>query len=141
MAMEDAQLRRLRYHLLRLTLAGLTPTDVTELSELGRLAFEGLDLTKQLAHIQQRTDASPLALTITDIVARAGQGQPAPVTPQSVLLGAVLGAYASVGNIDRQGSSLEAVFGAIGGAIAVATYAFIVDINQGSWTDYVETDE
>src|SRR5215212_8692649 len=96
-ALEDAQLRSFHYHLLRLTVAGLSSRDVKDLGELGRLAFEGLDMIEELGRIQQRNDLSPLGSAIAGIVAEAGRSG-APATLSSTILGAVLGAYAAVGD-------------------------------------------
>jgi hypothetical protein len=89
---EDVEQRRFRYHLRRLTLAGLTNEDVDHLVELGRLAFQDSDLRDQLTKIRARSDASPLAVAFVDILERAGRGLGGPVRAKSVLLGAVLGA-------------------------------------------------
>ena len=74
LGLEDAGARRLRYHLLRLSVAGLTRKDVADLGELGRPAFQESDVTEQAAKIKQRPDASPLAFAIADILERAGSG-------------------------------------------------------------------
>src|SRR5690348_15879531 len=68
---EDAMQRRLRYHLLRLTVVGLTQQDVQELGELASLAFEGSDVSQQATAISRRVDASPLATAIAQIMQKA----------------------------------------------------------------------
>jgi hypothetical protein len=99
---EDARLLHLSYHLLRLTVVGLTQADVEDLGELGRLAFQESDVTQQTAKIKQRPDAS-LAFAIADIVEQAGQGLSGPAARRPVMFGAVLGAYTALGRDDRTG--------------------------------------
>lgn len=91
---EDAILRRLRYHLLRLTVVGLTRQEVQELGELGRLAFDGSDVSQEAAMISQRADASPLASAIAWVITRAAAGFGGPVSMPAVMMGAVLAASA-----------------------------------------------
>lgn len=133
---EDAGARRLRYHLLRLTTAGLSRTDVEDLVELGRLAFQDSDVTDQATKIQQRSDVSSLAFAIADIVqtaANAGRGG-----SKAVMLGAVLGAYASLTHVPAVDESFAGTLGAIGGAVAMSTSTFITDnITSQSWSEYV----
>ncbi|MFF4420010.1 hypothetical protein ACFY04_04320 [Streptomyces sp. NPDC001549] len=109
----DVQQQRLHYHLLRLTTVGLTQEEVKDLRELGRLAFEGADVTEQSTKIKQRAGASALAVALADIVE---QGDPRP----QVMVGAVLGAYAGLRDIPGMDESTVAVLGAIGGAISAA---------------------
>ncbi len=66
LTLEDAGPQRLRYHLLRLTVAGLTEHDVEDLGEPGRLAFQDSDAAEQAEKIVERPDASPLARPIAD---------------------------------------------------------------------------
>ena len=134
---EDATQRRLRYHLLRLTVAGLTRQDVEELGELARLAFDNSDVTERTTRIKQRPDISPLGFAIADIVERASSGVGGPASLRSVMLGAVLGAYASL----RDGWELDradaAVVGAVGGAVAMPVSGFVLDnIEQVSAREY-----
>jgi hypothetical protein len=63
---EDTMQRRLRYHLLRLTVVGLTQQDVQELGELARLAFEGSDVSQQAATISRRVDAPRRAVRLAE---------------------------------------------------------------------------
>jgi hypothetical protein len=60
---QDAQLRRLRYHLLRLTAieGGLTHDDIRDLCELGRLALGESVVTEEADSIKERPESSPLA--------------------------------------------------------------------------------
>jgi hypothetical protein len=139
---EDAEPRRLRYHLLRLTVVGLAKEDVADLGELGRLAFQGSDVKTQATKIKQRVDASPLAFAIADIVEQAGDVVGGRVDPKAVMLGAVLGAYTSLGGASDVPESSVATLGAIGGAVAASTSTFVADnINQQSWFEYLRMDE
>ncbi len=138
----DAQQRRLRYHLLRLTVAGLTREDVEDLGELGRLAFQDSDIADQTRKIRERSGASPLAVAIADIVERAGSGLGPPRLPRAAMVGAVLGAYAAFGNFDSLDETLVATLGAVGGALAMSTNEFILDnIERASWSAYVRMEE
>ncbi len=135
---EDAQQHKFRYHLLRLTVVGLTKEDVEDLGELARLAFQESDVTGQTTKIKQRADASSLAFAIADILEGAGSGVGGPVSLRAVLLGAVLGAYASLGGVEDVDESAVAILGAIGGAVAVSTSTFINDnITRQSWDEYL----
>ena len=139
---QDAMQRRLRYHLLRLTVVGLSQDDVEDLGELGRLAFQDSDVTEQSTKIKERADASFLAFAIADIVERASTGRPASVSLGTVLLGAVLGAYAALGGIPKEEESTVAVLGAIGGAVAVATSTIILDnVDREGLADYLRMED
>ncbi|SEE60002.1 hypothetical protein [Streptomyces sp. TLI_105] len=122
MVFEDLQLTRLHYHLLRLTTAGLSEGDVAELRELARLAFENSNVDAQCDRIRDRDGASAVAVTIASIVRGGGIGD----TPRGqVMLGAVLGAYASMlDTLDRDRSTM-AVLGAIGGGLAASAMPVI----------------
>jgi hypothetical protein len=136
---EDAQLRRLRYHLLRLTAieGGLTQDDVRDLSELGSLALGESVVTEQSEGIKERPESSRLAVAIADIV-QAGSPRG---TRREVMFGAVLGAYASLGRIKGVDELTVATIGAISGAVAVSTNNFIMEINDHqSWSQYLDTD-
>ena len=138
LSFDDAMQRRLRYHLLRLTVVGLTSDDVEDLSELGRLAFQDSDVTEQSTKIKQRPSASPLAFAIADILERAGGGRPASVSLRTVMLGAVLGAYTALGGVPDDHRSTAAVLGAVGGAIATSTSAVILaNIDQLGSIEYL----
>ena len=142
LSFEDAGPQRLRYHLLRLTVVGLTREDIDDLGELGRLAFQESDVTKQAAKIKQRADTSPLAYAIADIVEQASSGLGGPVGPKALMFGAVLGAYASLSHVSGVPESSTAVLGAIGGAIAMSTSTFVTNnVNRKSWFEYLRMDE
>jgi hypothetical protein len=140
---EDAQLLHLRYHLLRLTVIGVTQEDVTDLAELGRLAFQESDVAQQVAKIKQRSDASPLAFAIADIVEQAGSGiGGVPAGPRAVMWGAVLGAYTGLGEEQPNRQLDAAVLGAIGGAVAVSTSTFVAErVDQQAWAEYLRTED
>ncbi len=142
LSFEDAMQQRLRYHLLRLTLVGLTREDVEDLGELGRLAFQESDVTGQATKIKQRPDASSLAFAIADILERAGGGVRGPVSLRTVMLGAVLGAYASLGGVRDDAQTAAAVLGAIAGAVATSTRTFVLDnIDRRATAEYLSMEE
>jgi len=139
---EDAMQRRLRYHLLRLTVVGLTQQDVKELGELARLAFEGSDVSRQATAISQRVDASPLASAIAQIMEKAAAGLGGPVRMPAVMLGAVLGAYAALRHAGEGDQSDSAVAGAVGGAVAASVSGVVLDIvDQVGAAEYVRMDD
>ena len=140
LAFEDARLRRFRYHLRRLSLAGLTDADERDLRELGRAAFQDLDVADLVARIRQRPDAGPLVSAIADVLATAGIGVRGPVPPSTVLLGAVLGAYTSLtlaGEADRPAA---AVSGAVSGAVALGVGSVVLGTNRDAWPEYSSPD-
>lgn len=128
--------RKLRYHLLRLTVVGLSREDVEDFAELGRLAFQESDVSGEVAKIKQRADDSSLAFAIADILEAAGvRGS---VSLRAVMLGAVLGAYTSLRDIHDVDQKVVAILGAIGGAVATSTSSFILDnINQQGTLEYL----
>jgi len=142
MCFEDAMQLRLRYHLLRLTVAGLHRDELEDLGELGRLAFEESDVTGQAAKIKERAGASSLAFAIADIVERAGQVIGAPVSRRGVFTGAVLGAYAAVSSSAGMDQTTVAILGAIGGAVATPASVFIADrISEVGQSEYLSMKE
>ncbi|MFF1344069.1 hypothetical protein ACFVYT_40710 [Streptomyces sp. NPDC058290] len=135
---EDMQLSRLHYHLLRLTTVGLGGEDVAELRELGRLAFEGADVGAQCDRIRGRDGAGVVAVAIASIVQQA-TGQ----TPLGhVMLGAVLGAYASMlDNLDEDRRTM-AVLGALGGALTASAMPLVLErIDNVGLSDYLSKAE
>ncbi|WP_431683417.1 hypothetical protein [Kitasatospora sp. KL5] len=118
---EDAALGRLRYHLLRLTTAGLGHEEVDDLRALGRLAFDGADTSELAVRIRDRAGASRLAVAFVDVVEQAGRED----ERGPVLVGAVLGAYASLGRVGRADTQAAALLGAVGGAVVAATRPFV----------------
>jgi hypothetical protein len=142
LSFSDAQQRRLRYQLLRLTVVGLTKPDVVDLGELGRLAFQESNVTEQVTRIKERADASPLAVAIADILERAASGRLGSASLGSVLLGAVLGAYASLHGFHDGDETAVAILGSIGGAVAASTSAVILDnINQQGTSEYLRMED
>jgi len=141
-AFQDAMQRRLRDHLLRLTVVGLSREDVKELSELARLAFEDADLTEQVRVIRERPDASPLASTIAAIVERTGPGDGGPAGRAEVMVGAVIGAYAGLRDTGGRNQTYAAVVGAVAGGIAASVGRFIRErIAEVGAAEYVRIDE
>ena len=139
---EDAMLRRLRYHLVRLTVVGLTRQEVQELAELGRLAFDGSDVSQQAAMISQRADSSPLGSAIAQIMVKAAAGLGGPARLPVVMLGAVLGAYAALPHAGEGDQSDSAIAGAIGGAVAGAVSGFVLDnVDQVGAAEYVRAED
>jgi hypothetical protein len=141
LGIEDAQQLHLRYHLLRLSVVGLTKKDQEELLELGRLAFQGSDVTKQVDKIKGRSSASPLAVALADIVGQATLGLGGPVDTRALMLGAVLGAYAAFadgGSSNDEQQLAAAILGAIGGAVATTTSTLVTDnVLQRAWSEYL----
>lgn len=131
---EDAELMRLRYHLLRLELVGITDDDRRDLLTLARLAFAGEALGEPAGALRARADASPLATAIADIMDRAeGLGN-----TKAVMVGAILGAYTSLQPVEGVDATTVATLGAIAGATAVWTRDFIEARHQTeSWDDYL----
>ena len=140
-AFEDAQQRRLRYHLLRLTVAGLTHDEVRPLVELGRLAFDDADVTEQVRVIRERPGATRLASALASVVERG------PVAAQfagraDVLIGAVTGAYAGMLNAGSGDGAQAAVLGAVGGGTAAAVGRFVHErITEVGPSEYLRPDE
>ena len=136
--MEDVRIGRLHYHLLRLTLAGLTHEDVAGLDELGRLALQGSDITAQATKVRERQDSSPLARAIAEIVS---VDRPDHAELKHRLLGAVLGAYIGVHDDNADVRALLAIQGAASGAAAAV---LIAAINRGradqAWEHYTDTE-
>ena len=139
-AIEDTMQHRLRYHLLRLTLAGITREDMAELGELARLSFEGSDVGAQTARIKERTSTSPLAFAIADIVERTPP-TPDPLPHKTAMIGAVLGAYASLREIDGIDRVAAATLGAIGGALAMTASTLVLNnIEKVTTAEYLRID-
>lgn len=140
-AFQDAQQRRLRYHLLRLTVAGLSHDEVRPLVELGRLAFDGADVTEQARGIRERPGATRLASALASIV------ESGPVSLQfasraDVLIGAVTGAYAGLREAGPADRAQAAVLGAVGGGTAAAIGGFVRErIAEVGEAEYLRPDE
>jgi predicted alternative tryptophan synthase beta-subunit len=125
LSFQDAMQRKLRYHLLRLTAVGIRREEVEDLTELGRLAFQGSDVNGQVAKIKQEADGSSLAFAIADILEKAGtRGS---VNLRAVMLGAVLGAYTATRSLQGVDEKAMAILGAVGGAVATSTSSFIFE--------------
>ena len=126
-AFEDAQQRLLRYHLLRLTVVGLTRDEVPLIVELARAAFADSDVAGQVRAITDRPDASVLASAIAGVVERIRTGNP--FAPRGeVVVAAVVGAYAAMkdaGSGNREDATTAAVLGAVGGGTAASVGPFI----------------
>ena len=136
LSFDDAR-NGLKYALLRLSLLGLTDQDRLQLSELARLAYQELDVSKVAIEIRNSETASQLAVAIADIVDNS-QG-----SKKLALCGAVFGAYATLGGLSEGSSSqiLRGVLGAIAGAVAVSTIKFTQDeMELNSWRNFVERD-
>jgi hypothetical protein len=140
-AFEDAQQRRLRYHLLRLTVAGLSHDEIRPLVELGRLAFDGADVTEQVRMIRERPGATPLASALAAIVQRGPVG-PDSAGRSDVLIGAVTGAYAGLSSGGSGDRAEAAVLGAVGGGTAVAVGRFVRErISEVGESEYLRPGE
>jgi hypothetical protein len=116
-AFEDAREDRLRYSLLRLTLAGLGREDVKSLAEIGELVFAGSDASGAVEGVRARRGAAPLARVIATVVER---GADRPVDPRHTLLGALSGAHVGLlAGTEAERAGL-AIIGAMAGAAAAA---------------------
>jgi hypothetical protein len=141
-AFQDAMQRRLRYHLLRLTVVGLSQEDVEQLGELGRLAYQDADITGQVTAIRERPGVSRLASTIAAVVERAGPGGDGRAGRADVMVGAVVGAYAGLRDTDGSDRADSAVLGAVGGGLAASIGPFIRErIAEVGADEYLRMDE
>ena len=126
-AFEDAQQRLLRYHLLRLTVVGLSRDEIPLIVELARGAFDDADVAGQVRAITDRPGVSVLASAIAGVVERIRSGNP--FAPRGhVVVGAVVGAYAAMkdaGSGNQEDARTAAVLGAVGGGTAVSVGPFI----------------
>ena len=95
-AFDDALQRRLRYHLLRLTVDGLDREEVPLIVDLARRTFENADVTEEVAAISERPGVSALATAIAGVVERSHPGDATFAPRAEVLIGAVVGAYAGL---------------------------------------------
>lgn len=143
-AVEDAQLRLLRYHLLRLTVVGLDRDELPLIVDLARRAFDGADVTAQAAAIRERPGASELACSIAAIAERSRGGSPFG-RPADVVVAAVVGAYAAMmdaGSGQPSDATTAAVLGAVGGATAASVAPFIREqIAAVGAAEYLRADE
>jgi hypothetical protein len=143
-AFDDALQRRLRYHLLRLTVVGMSHDEVPLIVELARRAFEDADVAGQATAIRERPGASVLASAIADVVERSRTGDQ--FAPRAdVVVGAVVGAYAGLmdaGSADPAEATTAAVLGAVGGGTAVSVGRFIgTQLAAVGAAEYLRTDE
>jgi hypothetical protein len=144
-AVDDVMQRRLRYHLLRLTAIGLDRDELPEIVELARAAFDDADVAERAAAIRDRPGATPIASAIAGVVERSRSGS-GPFAPRAdVLLGAVIGAYAGLGDAgaaDPARATTAAVLGAVGGGTAASMAPFIrQQIESVGVAEYLRTDE
>lgn len=100
--------------------------------ELGRLVFGESHTADRTAKIANRADASPLAVTIAQVVEAGPSAARWPADPKAVLLGSVLGAYKSLSALSDAPSSspevaLFATSGAVAGALAASASAFVME--------------
>jgi hypothetical protein len=126
-AFEDAQQQLLRYHLVRLTVVGLSRDEVPLILDLARQGFADGDVTEQARAILDRPGATELASAIASIVEQSRVGTPFGGRGP-VVIGAVIGAYTSIrdaGAGDPAAATTAAVLGAVGGATAAALGRFI----------------
>jgi hypothetical protein len=143
-AAEDAQLRLLRYHLLRLTVVGLDRDELPLIVDLARRAFDDADVAEQATAIKERPGASELACAIAGIAERSRAGGPFG-RPAEVVVAAVVGAYAAMmdaGSGDPADATTAAVLGAVGGGTAASIGPFIQEqIAAVGVADYLRSDE
>jgi hypothetical protein len=144
-AFDDALQRRLRYHLLRLTVVGLDRDEVPLIVDLARRTFENADVTEEVAAIRERPGVTALATAIAGVVERSHPGDATFAARAEVLIGAVVGAYAGLvdaGNPDATDATTAAVLGAVGAGTAVSVGRFIQQrIAEVGVAGYLRTDE
>jgi hypothetical protein len=125
-AIEDAQLRLLRYHLLRLTVVGLGRDELPLIVDLARRAFDDADVADQATAIRERPGASELACG-------------------DVVVAAVVGAYAAMmdaGSGNDADATTAAVLGAVGAGTAATVGPFIREqIAAVGVAQYLSSDE
>jgi hypothetical protein len=114
---EDAR-NGLGYPLRRLSLVGLSPRDIEELTDLGQAVFQDGNVHEVAKRIWERQGASALAVVIANIVNSVEKRD-----RREAVVGAFFGAYARL----EPGRMREAVLGAIGGALAATTYSDLQD--------------
>jgi hypothetical protein len=122
----------------RLRIVGLSTRDVEELGELGQMVIQKGDVEEVAKRIRARQGASTLALTIAiimqDVEVSSQEGAKA---ARERLLATLLGAFAGLRTRRRR----DAVLGAMGGALAVATSPVVqerVEQSLGSWRRWSE---
>jgi hypothetical protein len=143
-AIEDAQLRLLRYHLLRLTVVGLGRDELPLIVDLARLAFDDADVADQATAIRERPGASELACAIAGIAERSRAGGPFG-RRGDVVVAAVVGAYAAMmdaGSGNDADATTAAVLGAVGAGTAATVAPFIREqIAAVGVAQYLSSDE
>ena len=143
-AIEDAQLRLLRYHLLRLTVVGLSRDELPLIVDLARRAFDDADVADQATAIRERSGASDLACAIAGIAERSRAGGPFG-RRGDVVVAAVVGAYAAMmdaGSGNDADATTAAVLGAIGAGTAATVGPFIQEqITAVGVAQYLSSDE
>jgi hypothetical protein len=143
-AVEDAQLRLLRYHLLRLTVVGLGHDELPSIVDLARRAFDDADVADQATAIRERPGASELASALAGIAERSRSGGPFG-RRGDVLVAAVIGAYAAMmdaGSGNSADATAAAVIGAVGAGTAATVGPFIQEqIAAVGVAAYLRSDE
>lgn len=128
---EDFQLRALKYPLLRLQSDGVTEQARNELAELAVLAFDEHDVSKAAEKIQNRNDASPIAVTIAQIVASAMGSK------RMAMLGAVMGAHAAHRISGKNDAGID-VIAAIIGSVCLQSEKFVKDMIGEQWKEFAQ---
>jgi hypothetical protein len=118
----------LKYHLLRLSLLGLSEQDQKQLRELAELAFRDQDVAPSVDQINARKNASPLAVALADLIATAQHKRMA-------VLAAVFGAYVGLAS-GSESKVTNGISGAIAGVVAVTTNDFV--LHQLDLTRFIE---
>ena len=136
--LDDAREERLRYSLLRLTLAGLSREEVVALAEIGERVFAGADAAEAAERLCSRPGTSPLAVAIATIVKR---GANHPVDARLTLLGAVLGAHVGTLADDPAARSSVALIGALGGGAAGPCVPIALETAERVGTSYTRTEQ
>ena len=130
---EDGRLRRFKYLLERLTVGGLRMDEVPPLRKVGEAVFGGKDPSAAAARVLNHASATPLAVAIASAALKDSNA-----SRQRSLLGAVLGAHASVGMARGQADIGLVVYAAVIGSATGETTQMIHDFVGNNWGPFGE---
>ena len=115
---EDGRLRAFKYLLERLTVGGLSFDEVVHLRKVGEAVFGGKNPDDAVKKVLKQAKLSPLAVAIASAAQKESNE-----SQQRSLLGAVLGAHASIAMAGGQADAGLVVYAAlIGSATGVFTH-------------------
>ena len=128
---EDGRLRAFKYLLLRLTVGGLRMDEVGHLRKIGEAVFAGKNARAAIDKVLTQANSSPLAVAIASAASK--ESNP---SQQRSLLGAVLGAHASIGMGGGQADAGLVVFAAIIGSATGETTQLIHEFVGSQWEQF-----